>query len=98
MCIRDRKDNLATTAADYDRFSITAPVDSRLPGGGGYVIGDLFDLKPEKVGQVDTYFTNASKYGSQYQKWDGADFAVNTRWSGVILQGGVSTGKTVTDN
>jgi hypothetical protein len=32
-------DNLALTAADYSKFSVTAPVDSRLPNGGGYVVG-----------------------------------------------------------
>src|SRR6185369_16232479 len=92
------KDNLATTADDYDRFSITAPIDPRLPGGGGYVINNLYDLKPQKIVQVDAYYTAASKYGNQYQRWQGADFAVNTRVSGVILQGGFSTGQTVTDN
>ena len=93
------KDNRATTADDYDRFSITAPVDPRLPGGGGYVINNLYDLKPGKIGQVDNYYTFASKYGKQYQNWQGIDFAVNTRLPNrIILQGGISTGRTITDN
>jgi hypothetical protein len=36
-------DNLAVTAADFDRFSLTAPKDPRLPDGGGQVIPDLFN-------------------------------------------------------
>jgi hypothetical protein len=93
------KDNLATTADDYDRFSITAPTDSRLPGGGGYVIDDIFDLKPGKIGQVDNYYTFASNYGKQVHNWQGVDLALNTRLpNSVILQGGVSTGRTITDN
>jgi hypothetical protein len=93
------KDNRATTADDYDRFSLTAPVDPRLPGGGGYVIDNLYDLKPGKIGQVDNYYTFASKYGKQYHNWQGIDFAVNTRLpNSIILQGGISTGRTITDN
>jgi hypothetical protein len=93
------KDNLATTIDDYDRFSITAPADSRLPGGGSYVINNLYDLKPAKVGQVNNYYTFASKYGKQFENWQGIDFGINTRLAnGVLLQGGFSSGRTVTDN
>ena len=42
-------DNLAVTAADFDRFSIVAPADPRLPNGGGYT--DLGSLQ-RQPGQV----------------------------------------------
>ena len=95
-------DNRALSPADYDPFSIMAPVDSRLPGGGGYQISSLYDLKPEKVALgtvVNNLQTFSSNFGNQIEHWDGVDFNVNARLPrGVIVQGGFSTGRTRTDN
>lgn len=92
-------DNRATTLADYGTYTVTAPQDSRLPGGGGYTIGPLYDLSPARIGIVDDVVTFASNYGKQIEYWHGVDVGVNTRLPrGIILQGGVSTGRTVTDN
>jgi hypothetical protein len=90
--------NRAASPTDYDRYCIAAPVDSRLPGGGGQQICG-YDVKPQKVGLVDNFITRAETFGKQYENWNGVDLTVNARLPrGGLLQGGVSTGKTMTDN
>jgi hypothetical protein len=65
-------DDRAVGPADFDPFRITAPVDPRLPGGGGYVISGLYDLKPEKFGvAADNILTRADKFGRQIRRWNG---------------------------
>ena len=92
-------DNLATAPTDYSPFSITAPVDSRLPGGGGYVLGGLYNLNPNRVGQVNNYYTLASELGNYIEHWNGIDATINVRISGnALLQGGLSSGYTLTDD
>jgi hypothetical protein len=92
-------DNLLVGASDYSLFSFAAPVDSRLPGGGGYLVTDNYNLNPNKVGQVNNLFTLASNYGKQIEHWNGVDVNFNVRLrDGVLLQGGMSTGRTTTDS
>ena len=92
-------DNLAVQATDFSPFSVTAPSDPRLPEGGGYTISGLYDVNPEKFGQVNNFFTDASNYGDQDRQWQGVDLTIDARvLNGLTLQGGTSTGQTVTDN
>jgi hypothetical protein len=93
-------DDRAVAASDFDRFQITAPSDPRLPDGGGYVIGDLYNLNPAKFGvPADNFVTLNSNYGSQTQMWQGVDLNFTARPAdGVLFQGGSSTGRQVTDN
>ena len=92
-------DNLLTTPADYDPFCITAPTDSRLPASvSGKQICGLYDIKPEKFGQVNNLTTQASHFGRRTEIYNGADLTLNTRFgTGGVFQGGLSVGRTVED-
>ena len=88
------------TAADYDRFSVIAPSDPRLPNGGGYAVTGLNNLKPGSFGKPEDPLVTFSKpYGKSYRHWNGVDATINARLrQGLTLQGGISTGRTSTDN
>ena len=89
-------DNRAYTAADYDRFSLTAPSDPRLPNGGGYRVDGLYELKANvPFGQVDNFVTHAKNFGDGISEtYNGVDINVNARLqSGVQLQGGLNVGQ-----
>ena len=91
-------DNLAVAPAGYEPYSITAPPDPRLPGGGSYTITDLYDITPAAFGQINNYQTFASKYGTQIEHWNGFDTGLNVRLAhGLIFKGGTSTGHQVLD-
>jgi hypothetical protein len=91
-------DNRATSLADYTPFSIQAPLDPRLPGGGGQTIGGLYNLVPAKVGQVDELAQSYKNFGDQIENWQGLDLSVVARLqNGLTVQGGTSTGRRLAD-
>ncbi|HXD75855.1 MAG TPA: TonB-dependent receptor [Vicinamibacterales bacterium] len=91
-------DNTLVTGADYGTYSVTAPSDPRLPGGGGYSIAGLYDVAPSKSGQFSNLITDSRAYGDEYQYFNGLDVTLNVRMrNGLTVQGGTSTGKTVAD-
>jgi hypothetical protein len=92
-------DNRAVGASDFTAFSVTAPADPRLPGGGGYTVSGLYNLVPAKFGQTDNFVTDAAGYGTEYMRYGGMLVNIGARpRSGLTLQGGINTGKTVRDN
>jgi hypothetical protein len=92
-------DNLSLQSEDLTPFSIVAPSDPRLPGGGGYVVSGLYDVVPGKSGQVNNYVTDSTSYGKWRQYFSGVDVTLNMRvGGGFVLVGGTSVGQTVADN
>ncbi|HKE88095.1 MAG TPA: carboxypeptidase regulatory-like domain-containing protein [Vicinamibacterales bacterium] len=90
--------NRALTAADYDEVTLTAPVDSRLPNGGGYPVTFLTRNTRSALGATDSYYTTSADYGDETHYWHGVDLSLSarTRW-GLTVQGGTSTGRGVND-
>jgi hypothetical protein len=96
-------DNLALSASDFNLINITAPIDPRLPGGGGYTVTGFPVIKPTTG--FGGFVTNqnvvklSDDIGRQIQHWNGVDVTLNARLQrGLFAQGGVSTGRTSTDN
>lgn len=93
--------NRALPASAYDRYTLTAPSDSRLGDNSGKVITELYDLKPAIVAggiPTDIYQTFADNIGQMYTHWNGMDVNVRARLPRLVLQGGMSTGRTAIDN
>jgi hypothetical protein len=92
-------DNLLVAPGDYDAFTLKAPVDSRLPNGGGYVINGLYDLNPAKRGLVDNYRTFSKNLGDEPQNiYTSYNISLNARLAaGTVIQGGVDMGRLAVD-
>jgi hypothetical protein len=92
-------DNLLQEPSDFGAFSVTAPLDPRLPGGGGYVIDGLFNASPGVASLSNNFNTYAPNYGKQYSIYNGLEMSLSARLrNGLQFQAGSSTGQTVTDN
>ena len=92
-------DNRATAPSDFTPFSVTAPLDPRLPGGGGYVVSGLYDVIPSKFGQTDNFRTYSPAYGNVSMVYNGVDVNISARLrNGLQVQGGTSTGQQVIDS
>jgi hypothetical protein len=92
-------DNVLVGPSDYSPYSIVAPVDPRLPNGGGYTIDDLWDINQTSFGRVDDFVAPSEDYGKQVRYWQGVDVNISGRMrSGLMFQGGTSTGRLVTDD
>jgi len=91
-------DNQAIGPNDVAAFTLTAPSDPRLPGGGGYTVGPLYNVNPDKFGTGTVLVRPTSDVGDDTRVFNGVDVTVNVRnVKGMTLSGGTSTGKVVND-
>jgi Carboxypeptidase regulatory-like domain/TonB-dependent Receptor Plug Domain len=91
--------NQALAASNFDPYCITAPSDPRLPGNGAYPVCGLYDVNPALFGQVHNVVDLNSHFGKQTEVYNGVDLTLNWRVKGgAFLAGGLSTGRTETNN
>jgi len=92
-------DNLLVAPGDFDPFCVNAPVDARLPGGGGYQVCGLYNVTPTKFGQVQNLVTSRDKFGEFKSTNDFFNVTFNARLAHQIrLNGGFDTGRSLADN
>jgi len=92
-------DNTLRGPQDYEEFTITAPVDSRLPGGGGYPIKLQLVTQAASDRGVQNLVTFETDFGPERKSyWDGVDVTLNGRLrQGLTFQIGTQTGRSVED-
>ena len=92
-------DNLKVTPSDFNSYCITAPVDTRLPSGGGNQLCGLYDVRPALFGQSDNLARPASDLGGKLTRvYNGFDVTISSRFlTRGQLSGGLSAGRTVTN-
>jgi hypothetical protein len=91
--------NQVLAPGDFDSYCVTAPKNGLLGDASGKQICGFYDVTSQKFGQISNLVQPAANFGKQYDRYDGVDIALNARYGrGGLLTGGVSTGKTVSDN
>ena len=91
--------NRALGPSDWETWVATAPLDDRLPGGGGYRITE-YEITPAAVTRpAQNYVTFETDFGPERTNyWHGVEFTANARMrNGLTFQGGTSTGREVED-
>ena len=92
-------DNPGLTAADFDPYSVTAPLDAGCPMVAAIRSTGSTTSTRRRSGRARPTRRWPATSASRPRHWNGVDFSANARLqNGVMLQGGVSTGRTTTDN
>jgi len=93
------QDDLNIGPNDLTPFFLTAPTDARLPGGGGYQIGPLYNKTNDAFVRPQNLLVKSTKdVGDDTRVFNGVDVNFNVRAvKGFTFSGGTSTGKVVND-
>jgi hypothetical protein len=89
----------ARNPSQYDAWTINAPSDPRLSGGGGYPITLHTPTQAAANIPAQNYITWETDFGpARSSYWQGVDFTVNARMRrGLTLQFGTNTGRKIDD-
>ncbi|MGE0447084.1 MAG: carboxypeptidase regulatory-like domain-containing protein [Vicinamibacterales bacterium] len=93
-------ENTRVTPADFTEYCITTPSDDRLGDFSASRVCGLYDVNPNRFGQVTSVVKLAKDFGLGLpeERYDGVDINVNGRWGqGAFASGGVSFGRQVLD-
>jgi hypothetical protein len=92
-------DNINLAASDFQTVTLTAPLNSKLPNGGGSPLSYYIPKPGVTTTNIQNKYTFASDYGDWTNYWHGVDITVNARlMNGLVVQAGTSTGRSITDN
>jgi hypothetical protein len=95
-------DDLRFDASSFDSFCVTAPTDPRLPGGGGYQVCGVQDLKPAVFAQnlpADNLIRFSKDFGSETNLYQGFDLNLEGRFgNGGFLKAGIGATARTFDN
>jgi hypothetical protein len=96
----DNRYNFANNSFDGP-FCVNAPADSNLPGGGGYQVCGLYDLKPAVVAQAlpaNSTIALSSNYGGETNIYEGFEVSTTARFShGAFINAGINAQKRIFD-
>jgi carboxypeptidase family protein len=92
-------DSLNRGPEDHTQFGVNVPTDSRLPTGGGNVLGGLYNVTAAAaLRPANNLVTTAANYGGQTQVANSVYMKVTARpRNGLMLQGGFNTARTNSD-
>ncbi len=95
-------DDLRYDASSYDSFCVTAPRDPDLPGGGGYQVCGVQDLKPSVFAlnqPANSLIRFSEDFGGETNLYQGFDVNLEARFrNGAFLKGGLGATSRTFDN